>query len=155
MKENYVIAWEGSHALLSKWGQLNETRIPTLDISALVAARKASWESFVRDGELALEIADNVCSDYKYIIAGGILLAMNAPKAKFITDELGYEIKKFYEKNENGKTLIRIGAIPTGQGITLELKEKTIKWFVDNGIGERVGDDIILNEYIVHSMVII
>lgn len=134
---SFTIEWTSQDTVFDTWGVEATPAASDLNLGAIYASRQISWEDFLNQVGLAVGIA-GASPSYKELIAALILLSMNAPKAKKITDQLTQALQDSFKITEDGYYAVDVSKLQK----LAEPKEveKVLDWFGHHEIGDLSED---------------
>ena len=149
---SYTIIWESKDSIFDNWGEeVDETTAANLNLGILYSQRKISWNDFLNQIGTAIGIA-TASPVLKKLIGALIIISMNAPKAKKITNEMVDTLRSAIKVNAELDYYVDIEDMERF-GNSDEVK-KVIQWFEKHKIGnlEENSKHLKLQSHVVHSM---
>lgn len=134
---SFTIVWTAQDTVFDTWGVEANAQASDLNLGAIYASRQISWEDFLNQIGLAVGLA-SASPSYKELIAALVLLSMNAPKAKKITDQMTQALQDSFKISEDGYYTVDISklhALAKPKEV-----ENVLDWFERHEIG-NLSDD--------------
>lgn len=148
---SFTIEWTSQETVFDTWGGETTPAASDLNLGAIYASRQISWEDFLNQVGLAVGLA-SASPSYKELIAALVLLSMNAPKAKKITNQMTQALQDSFKINDDGYYAVDIAKL---QELAKPKEvEKVLDWFKRHEIGDLSEDEkrLVLRSHTVKAL---